>query len=137
MTSHIYKKISRSAFTFHIKKLIDDQLLRKDDDGKRGRPVYYFLTEKAKQQVRLKIRGEISKIKNNDDYKRRRNLYLLLLVSESVVREDTYGSIKTEEELERVAVNDEKRTGSGISSLPSRGQVLTMLLQSYFIVAVR
>src|SRR6266487_17730 len=99
MTNQIYKKIPRSVFTFHIKKLIDEGLLGKDDDGKRGKPVYYFLTEKAKQEVRLKIRGEISKIENNDDDKRRK-LYLLLLVSEFTFREDEYGCIKTEDELE-------------------------------------
>ena len=50
-----YRKISIDAFNSHIKNMIGKALISKDDNGQRGKRVYYFLTEKAKQLQRLKI----------------------------------------------------------------------------------
>jgi DNA-binding MarR family transcriptional regulator len=51
----LYKKVSSDAFNSHIKRMIGKALISKNDNGERGKKVYYFLTEKAKQLQRLKI----------------------------------------------------------------------------------
>jgi hypothetical protein len=82
--SKLYKKISLDAFNFHIKKMINNRLIDKNDTGARGKKVYYFLTEKAKQQKRLKIlasRSQEEKIQfeMESEVERRQKLYFLLL----------------------------------------------------------
>ena len=51
----LYRKISIDAFNFHIKKLILNGILERGRDQGRGSIIYYSLTDKAKQQQRLKI----------------------------------------------------------------------------------
>ncbi|AIC16490.1 hypothetical protein NVIE_022300 [Nitrososphaera viennensis EN76] len=39
--------IPSETFNIHVKKLINDGILRKEDSGGRGKPVYYWLTPRA------------------------------------------------------------------------------------------
>jgi DNA-binding HxlR family transcriptional regulator len=49
-----YKKISRTTFSFHLKRMIDeDKLIDREDDLVRGTIVNYFLTELGKQKYRF------------------------------------------------------------------------------------
>jgi DNA-binding HxlR family transcriptional regulator len=47
------RSMSRSVFTFHLNKLVNDRVISKHDKGLRGTRVYYFLTDYGKQQLRL------------------------------------------------------------------------------------
>jgi DNA-binding HxlR family transcriptional regulator len=47
------RSISRPVFTFHVNKLLNDDIIGKHDKGLRGTRVYYFLTDYGKQQLRL------------------------------------------------------------------------------------
>ena len=50
-----YKKISRDAFNFHVKKLKDNGSINARDSGRRGTKVYYFLTESTKQDYQANL----------------------------------------------------------------------------------
>jgi DNA-binding HxlR family transcriptional regulator len=78
-----YKHISYDAFTKHLKILRSKKLVDRNDIKERGVKVYYFLTEEARQQRRLKILQYKSskertrmEIKTNED---RRQAVLILL----------------------------------------------------------
>ena len=53
-TRKSYRHISLDTFNSHIKKMLSEGYIVKNT-GKRGKKVYYFLTEKTKQMERLKI----------------------------------------------------------------------------------
>ena len=80
-----YKKISIDAFNFHLKTMRDKNLIDRQDSKERGKKVYYFLSEKAKQEQRLKIlqfksqEGKIN-LKRESDEGRRQKLYFLMLL---------------------------------------------------------
>jgi DNA-binding HxlR family transcriptional regulator len=80
-----YKKISIDAFNFHLKTMRDKNLIDRQDSKERGKKVYYFLSEKAKQEQRLKIlqfksqKGKIN-LKRESDEGRRQKLYFLMLL---------------------------------------------------------
>jgi hypothetical protein len=75
-------EIARAAFNSHIKYLVKENMIDKYDHG-RGKPVEYFLTYKAKQQIRLKFFNPDSKLNKNsaidtETKEKRENMYLLL-----------------------------------------------------------
>jgi hypothetical protein len=72
------KPLSRSVFTFHLNKLLNDGVLCRHDIGIRGIKVYYFLTEYGKQQFIL------YPSKEQEDKERLEKVYqfLLFFVSE-------------------------------------------------------
>jgi hypothetical protein len=57
----IYSKhdrhLSKSVYKFHIDQLLKDKVLHKEDYGKRGKEVYYSLTNAAKKKRQLKLLG--------------------------------------------------------------------------------
>lgn len=55
------KIMSRSVFTFHLNKLMNDGIVGKHDEGQRGTRVYYFLTDSGKQQYRFYPSNELEK----------------------------------------------------------------------------
>src|SRR5215207_2370746 len=80
--NELYKKVkesrkrkimSRSVFTFHLNKLVNNGVIGKHDKGIRGTKVYYFLTEYGKQQLRL------YPSKGQEDKQRLERIYQLLL----------------------------------------------------------
>jgi DNA-binding HxlR family transcriptional regulator len=80
-----YKHISYDAFTKHLKILRSKKLVDCNDIKERGVKVYYFLTEEARQQRRLKILQYKSskertrmEIKTNED--RRQAVFILLFL---------------------------------------------------------
>src|SRR3954468_19012352 len=50
------KTMSFETFNFHLKKMVKENVLKKDDRG-RGKQVFYSLTEDAKKQRQLNILG--------------------------------------------------------------------------------
>ena len=81
-----YRKISIDAFNFHIKKLILNGILERGRDQGRGSIIYYSLTDKAKQQQRLKIltvkpKKERILFEKELEEERRVKLYFLLFVA--------------------------------------------------------
>src|ERR687888_431353 len=50
------KTMSFETFNFHLKKMLKENILKKDDKG-RGKQVFYSLTEDAKKQRHLNILG--------------------------------------------------------------------------------
>jgi DNA-binding HxlR family transcriptional regulator len=50
-----YKKVGPSVFFDHIKHLMKQESIGKNDTGRRGCKVYYFLTEKSKETYRVGI----------------------------------------------------------------------------------
>jgi DNA-binding HxlR family transcriptional regulator len=49
-----HKKISRTTFSFHLKRMMEeDKLIDREDDLVRGTIVNYFLTEPGKQKYRF------------------------------------------------------------------------------------
>jgi len=52
-----HKKLSYETFSFHVKKLLGDKTLSKDDPGKRGFKVKYSLMPDAKKKRELQILG--------------------------------------------------------------------------------
>jgi DNA-binding HxlR family transcriptional regulator len=80
-----YKHISYDAFTRHLGVLRSEKLVDRNDIKERGIKVSYFLTEKAKQQLRLKIlQTKSSKERTRTGIKtmqeRRHTLFILLLL---------------------------------------------------------
>jgi DNA-binding MarR family transcriptional regulator len=78
-----YKKISIAAYNFHIKKLVTEDLIGRQDSGERGRKVNYSLTQKAKQLHRLKILEfksdkQRAVLERETREERQKKLYLLL-----------------------------------------------------------
>ena len=49
--------LSKSVYKFHIDQLLKDKVLHKEDDGKRGKEVYYSLTKAAKKKRQINILG--------------------------------------------------------------------------------
>jgi DNA-binding HxlR family transcriptional regulator len=108
-----YRPISRDAFNSHIKKLLSDGYIDKNDTGKRGKKVYYFLTEKTKQMQRLKVlnfksKKKTAELNDQSEEEKRLNAYLsIFFISEHITYE-----FKTKEQLEnflskaRVSMND-------------------------------
>ena len=54
-TRKSYRHISLDTFNSHIKKMLSEDYIGKNDTDERGKKVYYFLTEKTKQMERLRI----------------------------------------------------------------------------------
>ena len=80
--------ISRDAFNYHLKYLIQQKRLSKRDHRERGKPVYYFLTEEAKDELRANCLI-INPHKQKSEFhvetleERRQKMYLLLLFAQS------------------------------------------------------
>jgi DNA-binding HxlR family transcriptional regulator len=68
-----YKKVWPSVFFDHIEHLIKQKLIDKNETGGRGKKVYYFLTEKAKEAYRAGIL-EITEKKEDNDTKHTQRL---------------------------------------------------------------
>lgn len=104
----VYKRIAKGAFNFHIKKMLIENLLHKSDTGERGKPVYYSLSYKAKQEQRLRILEHISQHQNEDDEReteeqRRQRMYILLFFLESHAKpEDLATEDKFDEFLAKI-----------------------------------
>lgn len=56
IVKHRGKTMSFETFNFHLKKMLKEKILKKDDMG-RGKKVFYSLTEDAKKQRHLNILG--------------------------------------------------------------------------------
>ena len=81
VTSLLGSPISYRKFEEHLKYMVNENLLFKDDPtGKRGSKVYFSLTEKAKRRNTLEILGIDERVR------RRRSLYQLLLFFEAIKR---------------------------------------------------
>lgn len=80
------RSLSRSVFTFHLNKMLNDGVLGKYDRGSRGIKVYYFLTEYGKQQFLLYP----SKEQENTERLEKVYQFLLFFVSEYQDREVPY-----------------------------------------------
>lgn len=52
-----HRHLSKSVYKFHIDQLLKDKVLHKEDDGKRGKEVYYSLTKAAKKKRQLNLLG--------------------------------------------------------------------------------
>jgi DNA-binding HxlR family transcriptional regulator len=108
-----YRHVSLDTFNSHIKTMLSEGYIDKNDTGKRGKKVYYFLTEKTKQLQRLKIlefkskrkraeyilylksKNEIAESNSQSEEERRVNMYLLIFFLTN-----TLGyTFKTEEQL--------------------------------------
>jgi DNA-binding HxlR family transcriptional regulator len=112
-TRKSYRNISLDTFNSHIKKMLSEGYISKNDTGERGKRVYYFLTEKTKQLERLKIldfksKKEIDKLSNQSKEERRLSAYIVIFfLGLSYIY-----PLKTEEELKNflseagVSVND-------------------------------
>jgi DNA-binding HxlR family transcriptional regulator len=48
-----YRKISRTTFSYHLKRLVDDDLIERRDPGTRGTAVNYYPTDYGKRYLRL------------------------------------------------------------------------------------
>jgi hypothetical protein len=70
----VSRQISFRDFEVHIEKMVEENILHKDDPtGKRGAKVYFSLTDKAKSKYSLNILGIDEKVK------KRKGLYQLLI----------------------------------------------------------
>src|SRR5215831_7620337 len=112
-TRKSYRHISLDTFNSHIKKMLLEGYIGKDDTGERGKKVYYFLTEKTKQMERLKIlnfksKKEIAELNNQSKEERRVSAYIVIFF----LALRYYYLLKTEEELKNflseagVSLND-------------------------------
>src|SRR5438132_7748676 len=72
--------ISHRDFAAHLKQMVNDNILHKQDSNKRGTSVDYSLTKKALRQNQLKILGI------DGEVQKRKTLYKLLLFYESYKR---------------------------------------------------
>src|SRR5215831_5746175 len=82
-TRKSYRHISLDTFNSHIKKMLSEDYIGKNDTGERGKKVYYFLTEKTKQMERLKIldfksKREIAELNNQSKEERRLCAYIVI-----------------------------------------------------------
>jgi DNA-binding HxlR family transcriptional regulator len=80
VTDKTRNKVSHRDFSAYLKKMVSENILRKDDSTVRGKRVEYSLTRKALRQSALKILGIDPKVE------RRKQLYRLLLFYESYKR---------------------------------------------------
>jgi hypothetical protein len=81
VTNLIGSQISYRKFEQHLKYMVNENLLFKDDPtGKRGPKVYFSLTEKARRRNSLGILGIDERVH------KRRSLYQLLLFFEAIKR---------------------------------------------------
>jgi DNA-binding HxlR family transcriptional regulator len=112
-TRKSYRHISLDTFNSHIKKMLLEGYIGKDDTGERGKKVYYFLTEKTKQMERLRIlnfksKKEIAELNNQSKEERRLSAYIVIFF----LGLRYYYPLKTEKELKNflseagVSVND-------------------------------
>jgi predicted transcriptional regulator len=111
-----YKRVWPSVFSFHRETLLEQALIDKNDTGRRGGRVYYFLTEKAKDEYRADIL-ELRLSKEDNVSKRRRSqnsieesealkhqkMFLLLFFFGTVDR-PVY-QLRTEDELKQFLSN--------------------------------
>jgi DNA-binding transcriptional ArsR family regulator len=51
------RTISFDTYNVHLRKMLKENILNKQDDGKRGKHVFYSLTEEAKKQIQLNLLG--------------------------------------------------------------------------------
>lgn len=94
-----YRRISVDAFDSHIKKMLSEGYIDKDDPGGRGKRVYYFLTEKTKQMQRLKILSfksekDITELINQSEGEKRLHALSIFFLSDHIAYQ-----FKTEEQL--------------------------------------
>src|SRR5215467_6845771 len=83
LLEYTYRHISLDTFNSHIKKMLSEGYIVKNDTGKRGKKVYYFLTEKTKQMERLKIldfksKKEIAELNNQSEEEKRLSAYIVI-----------------------------------------------------------
>jgi DNA-binding MarR family transcriptional regulator len=104
----LYKKVSIDAFNSHIKSMIGKALISKNDNGERGKKVYYFLTGKAKQLQRLKIlesnhaeNTAAPEIKEREE--RRIKIYIFLFYAMEIMRK--FPKMLTKEEVSALLAN--------------------------------
>jgi hypothetical protein len=101
-----YKRISRAAYDFHMKKLLNEKTLDRRDSVGRGKPIIYFLTAEAKQKLRLQILEHKSK-KEKSNYaieseeEKRQILYVLLFINSNFAQVDQHISSDSEEHFEK------------------------------------
>jgi hypothetical protein len=55
------RAISFDTYNVHLKRMLKENILSKQDNQERGKPVFYSLTEKAKKQIQLNLLGINSK----------------------------------------------------------------------------
>jgi hypothetical protein len=88
------RTISFDTYNVHLRKMLKENILNKQDDGKRGKSVFYSLTEGAKKQIQLNLLGV------NPEQTLFRRIY------ENLFFYDVYHAplnvISTEEELDRL-----------------------------------
>jgi hypothetical protein len=94
-----YRHISLDTFNSHIRKMLSEGYIGKNDTGERGKKVYYFLTEKTKQMERLKIlnfnaKNDITELNDQSEQEKRLHALLIFFLSDHIAYQ-----FKTEEQL--------------------------------------
>ena len=88
------RTISFDTYNVHLRKMLKENILNKQDDGKRGKHVFYSLTEEAKKQIQLNLLGV------NPEQIIFRRIYEKLFFYD--VYHKSLNIISTEEELDRL-----------------------------------
>lgn len=119
-----YKSISYETFDFHVKKLIFDGTLKKNDHDPRyrNRKVDHYLTNRAKRQIKLKIfeskpdREKYNFLKETDSL-RRTKLYFLILVGlfpQTDESDEQFTITISEDKFEEIISSSNLKTGQRI-----------------------
>lgn len=112
-----YKKVWPSVFSFHRERLLKQKLINKNDTGRRGSKVYYFLTENTKQEYLAGIlelrfdkgdggtkrRRTQNSIEKENEALKRQKMFLLLFFFGTVDR-PVY-DLRSEQELKQFLSN--------------------------------
>lgn len=78
-----YRKISKGVYDFHVKKLVDEEILEKKSSGKKNNSVYCYLTTKAKDEKKMQLlvfksKKEKERYQNITNEDKRARIFLLL-----------------------------------------------------------
>ena len=93
------RKLAHRDFSKILSTMVEENLLAKTDEARRGTRVYYSLTEQAKQKHQLKILGE------GEKYEKRREIYHLLLYYDVFKRNNLLTKIQLNKTLKRAEID--------------------------------
>jgi hypothetical protein len=130
----LHSNISHRDFSAHVKQMVNENILYKEDPTKiRGTPVYYSLTKKAIKEDQLKILGIDEKVQ------KRKSLYQLLIFFEAFKRRDLLSERQLDRFLRQIGVSQKnleeiKTSNTGIPRntvfKPIKGIEIVKLIQS-------
>jgi hypothetical protein len=103
-----YKKISRTTFSFHLRRMMEeDKLIDRDDNSVRGTIVNYFLTEAGKQKYRLSsLPTPTNQLLNEENLEK---IYqLLFLFANAKIHNTLHSEKEFEDFLSKIPISKDK-----------------------------